>query len=94
MFFLISPILIYRLNLHLSLSAHWLILASIYLDLNNGISQKKIISCLDRHYKNQPFIKIAKGDHLLSTNDVINTNNCFISVCKSKYKDKIILSEN
>ena len=37
--FLLSPILINRLNLHLSLSAHWLILASIYLDLHNN--QKK-----------------------------------------------------
>ena len=44
-FFLLSPILIYRLNLHLSLSAHWLILAIIYLDLNqnqNHILLKKI----------------------------------------------------
>ena len=32
-----------------------------------------------------------KKDQLLSTNDVINTNNCFISVCKSKYKNKIII---
>ena len=67
------------------------ILSTIYLDLNNGISQKKIISCLVRHYKNQPFIKIAKEGQLLSTNDVINTNNCFISVCKSKYKDKAVI---
>ena len=41
-FFLISPILIYRLNLHLSLSAHWLILASIYLDINQN--QKNLLS--------------------------------------------------
>lgn len=41
-FFLISPILIHRLNLHLSLSAHWLILASIYLDLNQN--QKNLLS--------------------------------------------------
>ncbi len=40
-FFLFSPILIYRLNLHLSLCAHWLILASIYLDLNHN--QKNIL---------------------------------------------------
>ena len=37
------------------------------------------------------FIKVAKKDTLLSTNDVIGTNKCIISVCKSKYKDKIIL---
>tara|TARA_B100001057_G_scaffold467434_1_gene525574 strand:- start:1425 stop:3515 length:2091 start_codon:yes stop_codon:yes gene_type:complete len=40
-FFLISPILIYRLNFHLSLSAHWLILAGIFLDLNKN--QKNIL---------------------------------------------------
>ena len=32
-----------------------------------------------------------KSNSLLSTNDVINSNNCFISVCKSKYKNKIII---
>ena len=36
-------------------------------------------------------LKIANKDTLLSTNDVIGTNKCIISVCKSKYKDKIIL---
>ena len=28
---------------------------------------------------------------MLSTNDVINTNKCIISVCKSKQKDKLII---
>ena len=28
---------------------------------------------------------------LLSTNDVINTNNCYISVCRTRYKNKIII---
>ena len=32
-----------------------------------------------------------KSDTLISTNDVINSNNCFISVFKTKYKDKIII---
>ena len=41
-FFLISPILIYRLNFHLSLGAHWLILAGFYLDVNRN--QKNILS--------------------------------------------------
>ena len=27
----------------------------------------------------------------ISTNDVINTNYCKISLCKSKYKDKAII---
>ena len=28
---------------------------------------------------------------MLSTNDVINTNNCYISVCRTKYKNKFII---
>ena len=35
--------------------------------------------------------QILKSDSLLSTNDIINTNNCYISVCKSKYSNKIII---
>ncbi len=40
-FFIISPILIYRLNFHLSLCAHWLILAGILLDLDKN--QKNLL---------------------------------------------------
>ena len=29
--------------------------------------------------------------NLISTNDVINTNNCYISICKTQYKNKIII---
>ena len=43
------------------------------------------------YYKGKKFIKIANKDTFLSTNDVIGTNKCIISVCKSKYKDKIII---
>ena len=67
------------------------ILSTIYLDLKKGITSSKINKVLKNYYKNQPFVKIVKSDTFLSTNDVINTNNCFISVCKSKYKDKIII---
>ena len=67
------------------------ILSTIYLDLKKGVTQNKIITILINKYKNHSFIKIAKPDTFVSTNDVINTNNCIISVCKSKYKDKIIL---
>ena len=46
---------------------------------------------LKQFYKGKTFIKVANKDVLLSTNDVIGTNKCIISVCKSKYKDRIIL---
>ena len=67
------------------------ILSTIYIDLNKNINQNKIISALRLYYKERRFIKVAKKDTLLSTNDVIGTNKCIISVCKSKYRDKIIL---
>ena len=42
LFFLLSPILINRLGTHLSLSAHWLILMSFYLETKKNILHKNI----------------------------------------------------
>ena len=36
-------------------------------------------------------LKILSKDKLISTNDVINTNNCHISICKSKNKNRIVI---
>jgi N-acetyl-gamma-glutamyl-phosphate reductase len=67
------------------------ILSTIYIDLKNNIAQSNIIKELRKFYKNKKFVKIMNKDKLLSTNDVINTNYCYISVCKTKYKNKLIL---
>ena len=67
------------------------ILSTIYVDTKKGINQNKILSTLKNFYRKKRFVKIANKDTHLSTNNVINTNNCIISVCKSKYKNKIIL---
>ena len=67
------------------------ILSTIYLDLPNGVTQTNIINKLTKFYRKDNFVKILKPNTLISTNDVINTNNCHISVCKSKYKNKIII---
>ena len=67
------------------------ILSTIYVNLKSGFSLKKIESNLKQFYKKNHFIKILKNDSLISTNDVINTNNCLISLCKTKFKDKIII---
>ena len=40
LFFIFSPILIQRLEIHLSLGAHWLILAYLYLEIESNIKQK------------------------------------------------------
>ena len=67
------------------------ILSTIYIDLEKEVSRSKVIKKLSDFFKKDSFVKIMKADSLISTNDVINSNNCFISVCKTKYKDKIII---
>ena len=67
------------------------ILSTIYVDLTKGTKIKKIINNLKKFYKNEIFVKIAKQNSLISTNEVINTNNCLISICESKKRNKIII---
>jgi N-acetyl-gamma-glutamyl-phosphate reductase len=67
------------------------ILSTIYVDLNKGRTINNIYNELVRFYKNSSFVKVVKINTMLSTNDVINTNNCEISVCKTKYKNKAII---
>ena len=67
------------------------ILSTIYVDLTKKSSQLKVIRNLSKYYKKSDFINILNKDKLISTNDVINTNHCYISVCKTKNKNKIII---
>ncbi len=67
------------------------ILSTIYIDLGKNINVKKIYNILDNFYKNHKFVKVVKLNTVLGTNDVINTNYCHISVCESKYSNKIVL---
>ena len=67
------------------------ILSTIYVDLEKDVTQLNVLKKLSNFYKNNHFVKILNSDSLISTNQVINTNNCLISVCKSKYKNKIII---
>tara|TARA_B110001452_G_scaffold162777_1_gene135525 strand:- start:813 stop:1832 length:1020 start_codon:yes stop_codon:yes gene_type:complete len=67
------------------------ILSTIYVDLNKKITIKKLEEALNKKYLRSRFVKILKTDSPLSTNDVINTNNCLIAICKTKYKNKVII---
>ena len=67
------------------------ILSTIYLDLNKGVNIKKLEKILNKQYSKSRFVKILKQDTLISTNDVIKTNNCYLSICKTKYKNRIII---
>ncbi len=67
------------------------ILSTIYLDLLPKKKIKIIHRELIKFYNKTSFVKVLKFNKLLSTNDVINTNKCHISVCRSKDKKKIII---
>ena len=67
------------------------ILSTIYIDVINAINIKKINSELIKFYKNDKFIKILPINSLISTNDVINTNYCYLSVCKTADRNKFII---
>ena len=67
------------------------ILSTIYVDINTNSSLTKITNELLKFYKKDHFVKILKSNTFLSTNNVINTNYCQISVCNSKLKNKLII---
>ncbi len=67
------------------------ILSTIYLDLKSNVALSKIKSTLTKYHNKNFFVKILNSDTLISTNNVINTNYCFISICKTRYKNKIII---
>ena len=67
------------------------ILSTIYIEKKKNVSTKRLLKYLKEFYKNDKFIRIKKMNKLLSTNDVINTNYCDISICESSVKNKIII---
>ena len=67
------------------------ILSTIYVDTPRNIASINIYNSLKKFYKKNIFIKFAKFNSPISTNDVINTNNCLISVCRTKFTNKTII---
>ena len=67
------------------------ILTTMYIDSYKKYDIDKIHKCLNQYYKNKTFVKVLKKNTLISTNDVINTNNCYLSVCKTRNKNKYII---
>ena len=83
-------------NINFSFNPHILptfrgILTSIYAELNKGSSSKKLRNELIKYYKKDKFIKILKLNSELGSGNVINTNNCEISICNTRIKNKIVI---
>ena len=67
------------------------ILSSIYLETKKNVNIKKIHSVLGKYYSKNIFIKLLKINTPIGSGNVLNTNNCEISVCRTRYKNKIVI---
>ena len=67
------------------------ILSTIYLETSGKNNAQKIYNFLKKYHKNNFFVKIAKFNSHIGTGDVMNTNYCKISVCKSRKSNQIII---
>ena len=89
MFFLFSPILYYRLSIHLSLAAHWLILGYIYFEFKNSKDSEYykfffiILSSLTHFYIT---IMLLLMRVIFSLNDYYKDNNF-----KRLFKKSVVL---
>tara|TARA_Y100000591_G_scaffold317853_1_gene328021 strand:- start:189 stop:1226 length:1038 start_codon:yes stop_codon:yes gene_type:complete len=67
------------------------ILTSIYVHTKKGKSGSLLRNSLIRFYKKSKFIKILRLNSPLGSGNVLNTNNCEISICETKIKNKLII---
>ncbi len=67
------------------------ILTSIYVDLKKNVTPNDLRKKLINYYKKNIFIKILKLNSTIGSGNVLNTNNCEISVCETKIKGKVVI---
>ena len=67
------------------------ILSTIYLETTKKNNAYIIYKFLKKYHKNNYFVRIAKFNEGIGTDEVMNTNYCKISVCKNRKNNKIII---
>ena len=67
------------------------ILSTIYLEARGKNNAIKIYKFLKKYHRKNFFVKISRFNTPIGTGEVMNTNYCNISVCKSRQKNKIII---
>ena len=67
------------------------ILTAIYVNVKKGKSANIIRKKLINFYAKSKFVKILKLNTPLGSGNVINTNNCEISICETRIKNKIVI---
>ncbi len=80
----------YTFNPHL-IPTYRGILSSIYVYTKKGASVKKLRKYLFEFYKKSKFVKILNINTPLGSGNVLNTNNCEISVCETRLKNKCVI---
>ena len=86
----ISNSIFYTFNPHIIPSFRG-ILSSIYINKKKNTSLKRIVSTLKLFYKKDFFIKIYSPNTHMGTGNVLKTNKCEISVCQTRFKNKIVI---
>ena len=59
--------------------------------IKKNSSASKLRNELIKYYKNDKFIRILKLNSELGSGNVLNTNNCEISICETRIKNKFII---
>jgi N-acetyl-gamma-glutamyl-phosphate reductase len=67
------------------------ILTAIYVNVKKGVSGNILRKHLIKFYKDSKFIRILKLNSPLGSGNVLNTNNCEISICETRVKNKLII---
>mgnify|MGYP006145943965 CR=1 FL=1 len=67
------------------------LLTSIYVNVKKNSSAIKLRNELKSYYKKNSFIKIMKINSNLGSGNVLNTNNCEVSVCNTRIQNKIVI---
>ena len=67
------------------------ILTASYVFVKKGKSGNSLRKTLIKFYKNSKFIKILKLNSPIGSGNVLNTNNCEISICETRIKNKFII---
>ena len=67
------------------------ILTSIYVQSSRGKTANYLRNTLIKFYKKSKFIKILKLNSPLGSGNVLHTNNCEISICETRIKNKYVI---
>lgn len=67
------------------------ILSSIYVDTPKKVKPREIVEYLKKSHGSNVFVKVLNLNSEIGTGNVIGTNNCEISVCETRQKNKLVI---